>query len=104
MGQRLEDDVLVIEENDIAVSEAFDDQPSWTMFRLEAQGEDSIESVLIDGDEPRIEEVLPQNHGEGWGLRRHGAVPCRGVDAAPTNDHEIQLGSIPRLILRTICS
>ena len=37
MGQRLEDDVLVIEENDIAVSEAFDDQPSWTMFRLEAR-------------------------------------------------------------------
>ena len=74
MGQRLDDDIVFIHENDIPVTKQLNTERALTIFCVETKHKDSVKTQLFDLGQSSILEMLSQYHSKGWRRHRHWTV------------------------------
>ena len=75
MGQRLDDDPFLVDENDVSITEHLHVQGSLSVFGVKRERKHPVKAHLFDSGQSGIAQVFSEDHGKrGW-RHRHGAVP-----------------------------
>ena len=97
IGQRLNYHSLLIEQQDIPISEHLNHQRAESFSCVEIECENPVEAVLAHISQSAVHQVFSQQHREWRGVGRHRAVPAREVDSLAADDDEVELRRLLRI-------